>query len=806
MLGATAQDIPSVLLKEPVWLTHDEGSGTLIVDKCPVIATLMTGKAQLGVAMALRREDGRVRHVSISATPIFNGREKRPSLVVVSFVDLDAHNEANQALREIIEAGPEVFDVSQLKQESAKLRAVIEAFPGGIALYDADYAMLTCNDRLRTLFALPGHLFEHGLPSLEDVLRSVALRGEYGPGDPEAYVRARLASLRNGAHRYEMHRPDGRVFEIQSTQVNGGGLLVTHLDETARYDAQKRLQDSERHARETAAILQSTLAHMSQGLAMFDGDGGLLAWNDLFPAMYGFPPELMRRGTTIKAIMECRRVNGNLDQDPDAFIGRFRGDMAVSGVSSTRSRLADGRVISVVNTLVEGGGWVSTHEDITARERAEQQIAHLAYHDSLTGLLNRTGFRKRGEAALAQTRRRSELVSIMLVDLDRFKVVNDTHGHKAGDRLLISVADRLRANLRANDNIARLGGDEFAILLDCSSNLAEAATALSSRLLDVLSAPYHLDGFNTSIGASIGIASSSAEDETIERLMHKADLALYEVKAQGRNAYCVYQDELGNRAEERRTIEQDLREALAQSALELYYQPIVKLVDESVCGMEALVRWRHPTRGMIPPGTFIPIAEDSGLILPLSHFVIRQACLDAAKWPVNIKVSINISPAHLRKGGVANMVMQSCEEAMIRPTRLVIEVTETVLLQDDGRMLSELEQLKDMGLSIALDDFGTGFSSLSYLRMFPFNKIKVDKSFVSEIATRSDSAAIVGAVAGLARSLGIITTAEGVETADQLAMVKAAGCVQGQGYFFGKPEPISVYFPESFAVATTTAG
>jgi diguanylate cyclase (GGDEF)-like protein len=770
----------------------------MIVGQCPAVAALATGKPQLRVTMALRGEDGRVRHISIGAIPIRDGRKKRPAFVVASFVDLNAHNDANEALGEIVETGPEGF--GQLKQESAKLRAVIEAFPGGIALYDAEFKMLTCNDKLRSLFALPAHLFEHGLPTLEDVLRSVASRGEYGPGDPEEHVRVRLESFKNGAHRFDMHRPDGRVFEIRTTRVDGGGLLVTHLDETARYDAQKRLQDSERVARETATILRSTLAHISQGLAMFDRDGGLLAWNDLYPAMYNFPSELMRRGTSVKAILEYRRARGDLDEDADTFIARFSGIMAVSGVSSTKSRLADGRMMSVVNTRVDGGGWVSTHEDITARERAEQQIAHLAYHDGLTGLLNRMGFRKRGESALARTRSSNELVSIVLVDLDRFKAVNDTHGHKAGDRLLISVADRLRANLRADDIVARLGGDEFAILLKGGSNLAEAATALSSRLVEAIGAPYELDIFNTIIGASIGVAVSSAEDDTIERLMHKADLALYEVKAQGRNAYCVYRDALGSRAEASQRIEQDLREAITQSALELYYQPIVELLDASIGGMEALVRWQHPIRGMVPPNQFIPVAEESGLIVPLSHFVIRRACLDAAKWPAHIKVSINISPAHLRKGGVAKMVMQACEEAAIRPTRLVIEVTETVLLQDDGGMLSELEQLKNIGLSIALDDFGTGFSSLSYLRMFPFDKIKIDKSFVSEMTKRSDSAAIVGAVAGLARSLDIITTAEGVETEDQLAMVKAAGCVQGQGYLFGKPEPIGAYL-QSFAKA-----
>jgi len=577
--------------------------------------------------------------------------------------------------------------------------------------------------------------------------------------------------------------------------------LELELVATACCEAQKRLEDSERSARETATIVQSTLAHMSQGLSMFDGDGRLLAWNDLYRAMYGLPPELIQRGTTVKSILEYQQTKGHIDQEVDGFIAAFLGDMVIHGVSTTKLRLADGRVMSIVATLVEGGGWVATHEDITERERTELRIAHLAYHDGLTGLLNRAGFRNRGDTMLAQTGVRCRSVGILLIDLDRFKAVNDTHGHKAGDSLLISCAARLQSSLRADEVVARLGGDEFVILLEGGANLAEVATGLSSRLLNMLSAPYDLDGINTSIGVSIGVAVSSAADETIESLMHKADLALYEVKSQGRDDYCMYQDELGNRAQERREIEQDLREATADSALQLYYQPIVSLLDDSICGMEALLRWRHPTRGMLPPSAFISMAEESALIVPLSKFVIRQACLDAAKWPAHVKVSINISPAHLRRGGVVNMVRQALEEANIQAARLVVEVTETVLLQDDGQMLSELQQLKSLGLSIALDDFGTGFSSLSYLRMFPFDQIKIDRSFVSEITSRSDSAAIVCAVAGLARSLDMTTTAEGVENADQLAMIKAAGCVQGQGYFFGKPQPVRAYFPDIFAAA-----
>jgi diguanylate cyclase (GGDEF)-like protein/PAS domain S-box-containing protein len=684
------------------------------------------------------------------------------------------------------------IDVSEIKRQSAMLQAVVGNFPGGIAYFDRSLNLAFCNHQYRVLLALPDELFANGSPTLEMIFRSNAVRGEYGPGDPEEQVRGRLdLALKFEAHIYERTRPDGTVIEIRGAPVPDGGFITTVVDVSARRAAERLLVESERRARETTATLQITLAHMSQGLTMFDADGRLEVWNDRFVDMYGLPPDAVTRGVSLTAILaSCRKLEGS-ESSADEFLPELRREIGRGRTFTSTWRLSDGRTIAMVHTPITGGGWVSTHEDITEREQAARQISHLAHHDVLTGLANRAHFKARVEAALARAARRGDSISVLVIDLDRFKPVNDTLGHAAGDKLLQAVAERMCRQVRAGDVVARLGGDEFAVLQDNEPDQREGAIALASRLVDVIGDAYELEGRQVNIGASIGIAIAPESGTNVSQLLRAADVALYKVKGAGRNAYRIYDEGLESESHNRCRLENDLRQAIMTGALELHYQPIVSVADESICSMEALVRWRHPSRGLVMPDQFIPLAEETGLIVPLGEWVMRQACLDAMDWPDHVKLAVNLSPIHIKKRTVVDGVTRAMLETKLHPQRLEIEVTETVLLQHDNDILDELHQLRGLGVSVVLDDFGTGYSSLSHLRMFAFDKIKIDRQFVAEITERPDCAAIVCAVTGLARSLDMVTTAEGVETEEQARLVRAAGCTEAQGYLFGKPRPLA---------------
>jgi diguanylate cyclase (GGDEF)-like protein/PAS domain S-box-containing protein len=680
-------------------------------------------------------------------------------------------------------------DVSELKRQSATLQAVVDNFPGGISFFDADLNLVACNSQFRTLLDLPDALFAEGLPTLEMIFRVNAGRGEYGPGDPDEQVRARLELARRAEpHMFERLRPDGTVIEVRGTPIPGGGFITTYVDITARRAAEKLLSDSERRAREKSAALQITLAHMSQGLTMFDAEGRLMVWNDRYVEMYGLSPDIVKAGASVESILACRRRMGG-DPGFEEFVSELRREIGQGRAFSTTVRLADGRTVLIVNTPIAEGGWVSTHEDITVRERIARQISHLAHHDVLTGLANRAAFKAHVETAIARAARRGESIGLLLIDLDRFKAVNDTLGHAAGDRLLQMVAERMRQQVRAGDVVARLGGDEFAILQDSVPHQREGAIALATRLIAVLGEIYDLEGRHATVGASIGIVIAPQDGDKVDQLLRNADLALYKVKGGGRNDFRIYDKALDSEAHDRCRIECELREAIADDALQLHYQPIVSLADGGVCGMEALVRWPHPTRGFMTPDRFIDIAEDSGLIVQLGEWAIQRACRDAALWPDHVKVAVNISPSHIKKRTLFDCVARALAQHGVRPQRLEIEVTETVLLRHDEEILAELRRLRSLGVSVVLDDFGIGYSSLSHLRMFTFDKVKIDRSFVGEITERPDCAAIVCAIAGLARSLGMATTAEGVETEQQLKLLRAAGCTQAQGYLFDRPQP-----------------
>jgi diguanylate cyclase (GGDEF)-like protein len=451
--------------------------------------------------------------------------------------------------------------------------------------------------------------------------------------------------------------------------------------------------------------------------------------------------------------------------------------------------MRNGNIFKIRHRPMPDGGWVATHEDITEQRRSELRIEHMAHDDALTGLANRVLLNTHLEQALVRSPL-GEVPTLHHLDLDLFKTVNDTLGHPAGDQLLKIVADRLRNLVRSCDTIARMGGDEFAIVQTAVANPAEA-TALAQRIIKSISEPYDIDGHKAVIGASIGIAVGPIDGSTPDELLRNADLALYRAKEDGRGTFRLFEPDMDLRMQARRVMEQDLRKALPAGEFELYYQPVVNLANNEMTGLEALIRWNHPERGLITPNAFIPLAEEIGFIVPIGEWVIRQACTAAAGWPEDLRVAVNISAVQFRSPGLVNTIVSALAASGLHPGRLEIEITETVLLQDKNSTLSTLHQLRSLGVRIAMDDFGIGYSSLTYLKCFPFDKIKIDRSFVQDITENIGSLNIVRAIATMAHGMGITATAEGVETIEQRDKITSEGCTEMQGFLFSRPLPIS---------------
>ncbi|NVO13212.1 MAG: EAL domain-containing protein [Rhodoplanes sp.] len=547
---------------------------------------------------------------------------------------------------------------------------------------------------------------------------------------------------------------------------------------------------------EANLALNAALDNMSHGLCMFDGAGFLRLCNERFLQIYGFPAAFVR-GAHRTMIDEARR-DRVVSEMPDARL-LSRDDGPVSDPACLVSELDDDRFVKVSRQPLSYGGWLETHEDVTDRRRYEGRIEFLARCDPLTGTANRANFLERLHEEQTRARTLDRPVTVVMVDLDRFKEVNDSLGHAAGDLLLKTTAERLRACIRAEDTIARLGGDEFAILrpppFECNLRTRDLtaihadAVALADRIIAAVAEPYAIDDHKVAIGASVGLViATDPADESID-LLKKADLALYQAKEQGRSGYCFFDKAMMERVETRHRLRTDLRQAIEDDEFVLHYQPLVDLVSGAVCGVEALVRWMHPERGLVPPDQFIPLAEQTGLIVPLGDWILKTACIEAATWPACVKLAVNISAVQFRSATLPDAIMQALADTGMAPERLEIEITESVLLDNEENNLSMLRRLKEAGISVALDDFGTGYSSLGYLTMFPFDKLKIDRSFTQDVLSRSDCMAIICAAATLGRSLGMTVLAEGIETHGQLELLCLAGVSQAQGYYFGRPVP-----------------
>ncbi|MBH5372729.1 bifunctional diguanylate cyclase/phosphodiesterase [Bradyrhizobium glycinis] len=531
--------------------------------------------------------------------------------------------------------------------------------------------------------------------------------------------------------------------------------------------------------------LDTAMNTMTQGLLMFDQDERLIVCNRRYIDMYGLSTAVVKPGAHFRDVIRHRRDTGSFEGDVEAYC-----DDILSNVDRTKSAIvetADGRLIEIKNQPAAAGGWLATHDDVTERIRADERIAHLAHYDALTDLPNRVllrGHLERRVAELAQ----GKPFAILYIDVDEFKGVNDSLGHEVGDELLRQVANRLRACVSGNDMVARLGGDEFAIVKAGTSDPAEL-TALAETILKALHAPVDCRGHEVPTDVSIGIAIAPDHGDNLDDLFKRADLAMYAAKSDGRRTFRLFVPEYDAKVRQRRQLELDLRQALARGEFEVHYQPLVDLTANVVTGCEALLRWRHPERGMVSPAEFIPVAEDTGLIGEIGEWVLKQACVEAASWPGRIHIAVNVSPVQFRSRTLALKVAAALAESGLTPGRLELEITETVLIRDDEEALAILQQLRELGVRIALDDFGTGYSSLSYLHRFPFDKIKIDRSFISDIGEPEDSSPIVQAVVHMAAARHMATTAEGVETEAQREVLRQLGCSQMQGWLFSPAVP-----------------
>ncbi len=548
-----------------------------------------------------------------------------------------------------------------------------------------------------------------------------------------------------------------------------------------------RLEQQNRQLETGRRQFDAVLDAMSQGLTFFRSHT-LIVCNRRYRDIYRLSPEQAREGTMLEEVLRHRAANGSFpDMDAAEYMARRDALCREGHPFDLIDELRDGRTIAMHFQPMREAGWVATHEDITERRRAEERLVFMARHDGLTELPNRTLFHERLADAVALTRPGTHC-AVLCLDLDGFKTVNDTLGHPVGDALLQAVAQRLCGEVRDIDTVARLGGDEFAII-QVGIESADAAAGLAERIIRLIHQPYDFDGERVVVGISLGITLAPGDGTAPDILLKSADTALCLAKLEGRGTYRFFEPDMNARLHGRRVLELDLRKALPADDFSLHYQPMLNVASGKVVAFEALIRWNHPDRGMVHPIDFISIAEDTGLIVPIGAWALLRACREAAAWPGDVSVAVNLSSAQFKGVQLLSVVQEALAASGLEPRRLILEITESVLLHKNDAQQALLHRFRALGIGIALDDFGTGYSSLSYLCGFPFDTIKIDQTFVRDLGTREESKVIVGAIIELARGLGMASTAEGVETSGQLAVLRTLGCTTVQGYLFSRPVP-----------------
>jgi diguanylate cyclase (GGDEF)-like protein len=695
--------------------------------------------------------------------------------------EVSSHNQAREAA------------LDRLARQNQILDAALAHMVQGVAIFDAEKRLVIANKRYAEIYQFPPDLLRPGLHFTDLVayrLSQDVYAGEY----PPEYQPARLGdalSVRESVHPFR----DGRFIAISRRPMQSGGWVTTHEDITEREELHAELRRQHEVVTQQKAELRLrnmqfdiAINNMTEGFCFFDPEQRLIICNNRFVEMYNLRPDSVYPGISLREIMELRYESGSFPATTLEEYYESRNSVALENVpSDTEIELTNGKVFEIHHRPMPEGGWVATHEDITQRRRVEAKIAHLAHHDVLTDLPNRLVLMNRLEEAMDRVRC-GEKVALHFFDLDHFKNVNDTLGHPIGDKLLQVVSARLKGVVREMDTVARTGGDEFAIL-QTGVQQSSDASLLAKRVIDTVSAPYEISGHQIIIGTSVGIALAPTDGETSEDLIRNADLALYRAKAEGRCTYRFFEIGMDAALQVRRELEAELRKGLTAGEFELHYQPIVHMPSGEITSCEALLRWRHSQRGMIMPDAFIPLAEEVGFIIPLGEWVIREACKAAAQWPDSVKVSVNLSPNQFRNPDLSQVVSAELADSGLSPERLELEITETVLLTNSEATLATFNRLHDIGVRIAIDDFGAGYSSLSYLQKFHFDTIKIDRSFIKDVADSPTSRSIVRAIAAMADGLGMMSTAEGVETEEQKAALFTEGCSDMQGYLFSRPLP-----------------
>ncbi|CCD87638.1 conserved protein of unknown function [Bradyrhizobium sp. ORS 285] len=661
--------------------------------------------------------------------------------------------------------------IAEAKKAHDRLVEAIDLLPEGIVFLDSDGRYILWNKKYAEIYHRSSDLFASGA-RLQDTIRIGVARGEYpeAAGREEEWIAERLEKLFHPSGRHEQKLSDGRTILIEERLTGDGGIVGLRVDITEL----KQREESFRLLFDGNPVPMIVCAR---------DNGRVLGVNAAAVQHYGYSRTAFER-------LSIRNLQAYESETPWAGEEQSSEEKAARTWKHVR---ADGTLIDLaiyLRHLVhnEQPAVLLALMDITERKRAEARLAFLAQHDALTGLPSRNLLRQQIDDKLIQRRRGSEKIAVLVLGLDHFKSINDTLGHAVGDRLLRGVGKRLRSILRQEDIVARLNSDEFAIV---QGGLArpEDAAQLCRRLLQAIADPYLIDGSSVTIGATIGIAMAPNDGDDAEKLLKNADMALSRAKTETRGSFSYFESGMDARAQSRRKIETELRDAIQRDVLQPHYQPLIDLVTGRITGFEALVRWPHPERGMIPPSEFIPIAEETGLISGLGRSMLRQACSDAAKWPDEVRVAVNMSPLQFRVGNVLSLVMDALKQSGLPASRLELEITETLVLEKSGQVLATLHALRALGVRISMDDFGTGYSSLSYLRSFPFDKIKVDQSFIRDLAANREAQAIVRSIVSLGKGLGVTITAEGVETEAELRCLRSEGCHEAQGYLFSRPRP-----------------
>jgi diguanylate cyclase (GGDEF)-like protein/PAS domain S-box-containing protein len=668
----------------------------------------------------------------------------------------------------------------QLRHQHALLETVIEAIPCAVTLFDSNQKLLLHNREFTKLLELPDSLFENPPVTMERIFRFNAERGEYGPGDPEQIVRSLMARARHPvAHHFERTRPNGQTIDVRGVPLDDSSLVTIYTNVTERRTSAEREQ-----------LAQVVFNHTPAGIIVTEENFRVLSLNPAASSMTGRNADELLGTSILDLVLAEADWKQDQLQATLALHGTWRGEVSM--------QRHDGQSFPAslrTNRVEENNGGLPRHyiwifADITERKEAEARMQHIAQHDSLTGLPNRLSLLMRLAQLLPEARRHEWKVGIMFIDLDRFKIINDTLGHQVGDELLREVACRLSNVVRETDFVARLGGDEFVVILPGINNPADAAL-VASKIINALSTPIEAEGHELHTSPSIGISLFPDDGPDGDSILRNADTAMYHAKAAGRNNYQFFAADMNQQATERLDIERKLRHAISRNELALVYQPQFGSDGKHPTGVEALLRWHHPSDGMIPPDRFIPVAEETGMIVEIGDWVMHTACREMKHWIDSglkpVRVAVNVSARQLRRRDFCETVAGALAESGLPAELLELEITESSVMENPQEAILILERLGRMGISLAIDDFGTGYSSLAYLKLFPIDHLKIDRSFVRDIEHDLNDRAIAFGTIALAHSLGLNVIAEGVETPDQLELLRSNGCDEVQGYLFSKP-------------------